>query len=122
VAGTNGIGTSGNPAAKGSGLNLFADPAQVFGSFRPILLSVDGRNGRDTLRGLSHWNLDVSVGKKTRVSEELAAVLTADFINVVNHVEFVDPVLSLQTLATFGVLTTQYGTPRAIQLSLRLEF
>jgi hypothetical protein len=122
VTGTNGVGTSGNPAVKGSGLNLFSDPAQVFASFRPILLSVDGRNGRDTLRGLSHWNFDLSMGKKTKFNEKLSAVFTTDIINIFNHVEFVDPVLSLQSPASFGVLTTQYGTPRAIQLSFRLEF
>jgi hypothetical protein len=122
IAGSGGVGASGNPAVKGSGLNLFSNPATVFNSFRPILLSVDGRQGRDTLRGLSHWNFDLSAGKKTRIKERVSAVFTADMINVVNHVEFVDPVLSLQTPATFGVLTTQYGTPRAVQLSLRLEF
>lgn len=122
VAGSGGIGTSGNPATGGSGLNLFADPAATFNSFRPILLSADGRSGRHTLRGLSHWNLDASLGKKTRINERVMAVLTGDFINVLNRVEFVDPVLSRQSPATFGVLTTQYGTPRAVQASLRLEF
>ncbi len=122
VTGSNGIGTAGNPTNGGAGLNLFADPAATFQSFRPIQLATDGRNGRDVLRGLARWNLDVSVGKKTQVSERLAAVLTADFINALNRVEFVDPSLSLQSPATFGVITTQYGTPRAIQLSLRLEF
>jgi hypothetical protein len=122
VAGSGGIGTAGNPAAGGSGLNLFADPAAVFRSFRPIQLSVDGRSGRNTLRGLNHWNLDASVGKKTRINEHITAVLTGDFINVLNRVEFVDPTLSLQSASSFGVLTTQYGTPRALQVSLRLEF
>src|SRR5262249_56992179 len=106
VTGTNGVGTSGNPAVKGSGLNMFADPAQVFASFRPVLLSLDGRNGRDTLRGLSHWNFDLSMGKKTKFNEKLSAVFTADMINIFNHVEFVDPALLLQTPASFGVLTT----------------
>ena len=122
VAGASGIGTAGNPAAGGSGLNLFADPAAVFRDFRPIQLSVDGRSGRNTLRGLNHWNLDTSVGKKTKINERVSAVLTADFINVLNRVEFVDPALSLQSASSFGVLTTQYGTPRALQVSLRLEF
>ena len=58
----------------------------------------------------------------TGANKKLSAVFTVDMINIFNHVEFVDPVLSLQTPASFGVLTTQYGTPRAIQLSLRLEF
>jgi hypothetical protein len=74
------------------------------------------------LRGLYHWNLDVSIGKKTRITEKVSAVLTADLINALNHVEFVDPALSLQTPSNFGVLTTQFGTPRAIQLGLRVEF
>src|SRR5260370_38502929 len=108
------MGPSGTPAARGSGLNMFSDPAAVFASFRPILLSVDGRNGRDTLRGLSHWNLDLSAGKKTRIGEKLSAVFTADLINVLNHVEFVDPTLSLQTPASFAVLPTHYATPTAL--------
>jgi len=64
----------------------------------------------------------VSFGKKTKIGERLTAVLTGDFINVLNRVEFVDPALSLQSAASFGVIAMQYGTPRAIQLSLRLEF
>jgi hypothetical protein len=122
VPGSGGIGTAGNPATGGSGLNLFGEPATTFRAFRPIQLSADGRNGRHTLRGLKRWNLDVSLGKKTRISERLSAVLTGDFINVLNRVEFVDPALSLQSGPAFGVITTQYGTPRAVQVSLRLEF
>lgn len=122
VAGSGGVGTTGNPATGGSGLNLFSNPAAVLSDFRPILLSVDGRNGLNTLRGLSHWNLDLSIGKKTRITERFSAVLTADLINALNRVEFVDPALSLQTPSNFGVLNTQFGTPRAIQLGLRVEF
>lgn len=122
VPGSRGIGTAGNPATGGSGLNLFSDPAAVFTDFRPILLSADGRSGRNTLRGLSHWNLDASLGKKIRINDRVSAVLTGDFINVLNHVEFVDPTLSLQSVTSFGVLTSQYGTPRAVQVSLRMEF
>ena len=54
--------------------------------------------------------------------EGALAVITFDMINALNHVEFVDPMLSLQSRASFGVINTQYGTPRAIQLGLRLEF
>jgi hypothetical protein len=122
VAGSSGIGTTGNPARGGSGLNLFGNPAAAFADFRPILLSVDGRNGLNTLRGLSHWNLDLSISKKTSVTERVSTVFTCDLVNALNHVEFVDPALSLQAPTNFGVITTQFGTPRAIQLGLRLEF
>jgi hypothetical protein len=122
VTGSGGVGTTGNPASGGSGLNLFSNPQAVLADFRPILLSEDTRNGLNTVRGLSHWTLDLSLGKKTPVTEKISAVFTADFINVLNHVEFVDPALSMQTPNNFGVLTTQFGTPRAIQLGLRIEF
>jgi hypothetical protein len=122
VAGASGIGTAGNPATGGSGLNMFADPVAAFRAFRPIQLSVDGRSGRNTLRGLNHWNMDASLGKKTRINERITTVVTGDFINVLNRVEFVDPALSLQSATNFGVITTQYGTPRAVQVSLRVEF
>jgi hypothetical protein len=122
VAGSSGVGTSGNPATRGSGLNLFSNPAATFQGFRPVQLSVDGRNGRHALRGLGRWNFDVSAGKKTKLTERVGLVFTADFINVTNRVEFVDPALNLQQAANFGVLTQQFATPRAVQLSLRLEF
>ena len=122
VAGSGGIGTAGSPAARGSGLNLFADPAATFRAFRPIQLSVDGRNGRNTIRGLARWNIDLSIGKKTRITERVSGVFTADFINATNRVELVDPALNLQQAANFGVLATQFATPRAVQLSLRIEF
>ncbi len=122
VRGTNGIGISSDPARSGSGLNLFANPESVFNSFRPLLVGSDGRNGRHRLRGLSRWNVDLSLGKKTRLTESLGAVFTADFINATNRAEFADPALNYQSRGTFGVLTTQYGTPRQIQLGLRLEF
>ena len=62
----------------------------------------------------------MSLGKRTRVSEKVAIVFTVDFINALNHMEFVYSSLSLQ--ARFGVLTTQFGTLWAIQLGLRVEF
>ncbi len=122
VAGSSGIGSTGNPASGGSGLNLFADPAGTFRGFRPVQLASDGRNGRHTLRGLARWNIDLSAGKKTRIGERFGLVFTADVINLTNRVEFVDPALNLQQAANFGVLTQQFATPRAVQLSLRLEF
>ena len=61
VTGSGGIGTNSNPAVRGSGLNLFANPEAVFNSFRPVLISQDGRTGRSNpLRGLQFWNLDFS--------------------------------------------------------------
>ena len=129
VTGSGGVGTNGNPAARGSGLNLFANPETAFKSFRPILIGQDGRDGRaNVLRGLPFWNLDASLGKQTRIHERVNVQFSAEFFNVFNKVNFLDPALSLTSPQSFGVITTQlvpinrsFGS-RAVQLGLRVEF
>ena len=146
VTGSNGIGTNSNsaPPTNGTGLNLFGDPASVFNSFRPVLLSSDGRSGRaNPLRGLGHWNLDTSIGKRTAINERLHVTFAADFFNVFNHVIYCDPGVTngnpdagtcggsltrASGQANFGVISTQFvpanrvNGARWIQLSLRVEF
>jgi hypothetical protein len=122
VAGSAGVGTDGNPATGGSGLNLFANPQAVLADFRPIQVSQDTRSARGVLRGLPYWNFDLSLAKNTRVTERVAFLFSADFLNAFNHVVFNDPTLNMQDPASFGVLSSQANNPRAIQLGLRLEF
>jgi hypothetical protein len=134
--GSGGIGVNASPTctpqpfcAGGSGTNLFEDPQAVFNSFRRVELSRDGRSGRaNPLRGMPRWNLDMSLGKRTTITERVGLVFAADFFNVTNSVVFANPGLSLTSQAAFGVITTQFipanrtvGS-RWIQLGLRVEF
>jgi len=121
VAGTGGIGTGGNPATRGSGLNLFADPQAVFNNFRPALISLDGRQGNGVLRGLSNWNLDLSIGKTTKIGERVKFGITLDFFNVFNRVNFNNPNLNTQDRTNFGVINGAFGS-RKIQIGGRFEF
>src|SRR5262249_7491778 len=103
IPGSKNIGGSGNPATGGWGLNLFKAPASVFSNFRRVNISTDGRAGiANPLRGLPRWNLDTSIGKKTSITEKVNVVFSADFFNVLNHVDFANPGLSLTAPATFG--------------------
>jgi len=144
VTGSNGVGTNSDPAKKGTGLNLFGDPFAVSNDFRPVLLASDGRSGRSNpFRGLGHWNLDTSFGKRTAITERTHLTFAADFFNIFNHVIYCDPwqtngnaaagtcggSLSLASgLQNFGVISTQFipanrtSGSRWIQLSLRFEF
>jgi len=122
VPGSGGVGIDGNPATGGSSLNIFADPQAVLADFRPIQVSKDGRSARGVLRGFPYWNFDLSLAKRTLVTERVAFLFSADFLNVFNHVVFNDPTLSVQDPASFGVISSQANNPRAIQFGLRLEF
>jgi hypothetical protein len=123
VAGSGGVGTAGNPATGGSGLNLFRDPQAAFASFRRIELSRDTRQGRaQAFRGPGFWNLDLRLGKETRITNRIRWELSADFFNVFNHVNLNDPSLSLGNPANFGVFTSQTGGARSIQIGSRISF
>jgi carboxypeptidase family protein len=119
----------------GSGLNLFSDPQKAIDSFRPALLSEDGRSGRGVLRGLSHWQIDLSLGKDTKITERVSFRLTFDFFNIFNHPNFLDPAPNLEDPTNFGSVTTQivpnpggfplaqtFYRPRAIQIGGRIQF
>jgi hypothetical protein len=122
VAGSGGVGTSGDPSAGGTGVNVFQNPEEVFRAFRHIRLSQDTRAGRGTLRGLARWNVDVSIGKKIDITRGTRGVFTAEILNLFNTVQFNNGSLNLTSPATFGVITSQGNTPRQVQLGLRLEF
>jgi hypothetical protein len=122
VAGSGGVGTSGDPALGGTGLNMFADPQAAYRAFRYIQLAQDDRAGRGTLRGLSRFNLDMSIGKKIEIAGNVRGVFTAEILNVFNTVQFNNGALNFATPATFGVITGQGNTPRQIQLGFRVEF
>jgi hypothetical protein len=122
VTGSNGIGTSGNPATGGSGVNMFEDPAAVYNDYRRVLISQDDRAGRATLRGLPRWNVDLAIGKRIRFGGSASATFTAEIVNLFNTLQYSNGNLNLTAPANFGVITTQANTPRQVQLGLRVEF
>ena len=129
-AGSAGNGPNCTSAGKGTGLNLFSDPAKVLSEFRNVQISNDGRTGRaNPVIGLGFWNLDMSLGKKTAITERVSMSFSADFFNIFNHPNFQDPTLNISSAASFGVIGTQLvptnrdtAGARWIQLGLRFEF
>lgn len=129
VAGSNGIGTNGDPATGGTGVNLFSNPAAAYNEFGPVILGINGRaNDLGPLYGQHRWNLDFTIAKNTRITERIGAQFYAQFLNALNHMQFDDPGqygsggLNLQNPAAFGVLSSQFGNSRQIELGLRVSF
>ncbi|PYT89934.1 MAG: hypothetical protein DMG36_21225 [Acidobacteria bacterium] len=129
VTGSNGVGTSSDAASGGSGINYFKDPSAALKEFRPILLSSDTTTGRSRpLRGFWFKNLDLRLGKVTKIRENLGIEYSFDFFNAFNHPTFLDPTLDTTNLPNFGVVNTQLipanrnTGSRWIQFGLRVEF
>ena len=70
----------------------------------------------------------MSLGKSTSLTERVKVDFSADFFNLFNHVNFLDPSFDTTNPASFGVINTQLVPAdriqgsRWIQLGLRFKF
>jgi hypothetical protein len=120
VKATGSVGTNNS-----SGVNMFTNPAAVFGEFRDCTLGIDQScGGYANLRGLSSWNLDASVVKDIGIWKEgrVGAQFSFLFTNVLNHVIMSNPSLDLGSPSTFGRITSQPNVPRNMEFGLRIHF
>jgi Carboxypeptidase regulatory-like domain/TonB-dependent Receptor Plug Domain len=104
---------------------VVADPA----------LATYGTLARNSLRGPSYVNFDLAFSKTTAITEKVKIEFRAEFFNLFNHANFLNPNVVNNgdgTLAagapgtninsgSFGLITGTYD-PRIIQLALRLSF
>jgi len=81
-----------------------------------------GNTGIGTERAPGFKNLDLSLGKQFVVKERRYFDFRADFFNIANHANFGPPGQSISSPASFGVVTTQIGLPRVIQMALKFYF
>jgi hypothetical protein len=67
------------------------------------------------------YNVDLSIFKRTRVTERIGTEFRAEFFNVFNNVVFDVPSQNINS-PTFGRFTTQFNAPRFIQFALKVTF
>src|SRR5579883_773082 len=105
-------------------LQMFSNPAAVYGEFRPCVLGFDTScSGYYNLRGLPTWNVDVNLIKDIGIHrEQTGATLYIAITNVLNHFQPGNPSLSLTSPTTFGEITTQANTPRNMEFGIRVHF
>jgi hypothetical protein len=75
---------------------------------------------RNYLRGPGVFNINLALSKTTPISDRLQVETRADFFNLLNHAEFLNPDTNINS-PTFGRILSTYD-PRIIQLSLRFTF
>jgi Carboxypeptidase regulatory-like domain len=123
VAGsTNSLGVAVGTTPKGN-VNFFTNPAAVFDTVRPLLLGLDSRSGgAGRISGLGYLNLDLSIKKKLVIYEKVNLEFSGVLNNAMNHLDFAQPSLSLQSSTNWGTTKTQGNSPRQIQMGIRASF
>jgi hypothetical protein len=117
------VGQSVHAGAPSAAVNMFSNPVSVYDSVRPLILGLDNRSGgAGRISGLPYLNVDFSIKKKLVVYKKYSLELTGVFQNVMNHLDFANPSLTLQTPASWGVTKTQGNSPRQIQMGIRAYF
>jgi hypothetical protein len=98
--------------------NLYWFNPKAFSAPLPLTF---GTSGRDLISAPGFWNWDISLFKDFKFSERARLQFRAEFFNALNHPEFSGPNLQA-TSSSFGKITSQANSPRAIQLALRLTW
>jgi len=89
-------------------------------AFRQNAVGTFGTGGRNQLRVPGMWDLDYSLFKSFAIKERLKLQYRSEFFNVFNHTNLGAPNSTVSS-ATFGRITSA-GTPRQLQMSLKLVF
>jgi hypothetical protein len=120
------LGVNVGTTPKGSGsaaVNVFTNPVAIFDTVRPPILGLDTRDGgAGPISGLGYLNVDLTVKKTVVVYEKYSLEFSGVFLNALNHLDFANPSLSLQSTANWGTTKTQGNTPRQILMGLRANF
>jgi hypothetical protein len=123
-----------------SGCNGYSVPNCQFNpaAFSVPPAGVFGNAGRNLLRGPNFAQLDLSIGKLTKLSERTSLQLRMDIFNLLDRTNFADPAGGLTCSGAVGVCSRfgqsfatvgnqlggllGFGGPRQIQLSARFNF
>lgn len=81
-----------------------------------------GNVGRNTLRGPAQFNVDLSVGKKIRIDDARKFELRVEAFNLLNNVNFANPISSINAGAEFGKIISTSSNQRILQLAVKFNF
>ena len=104
-----------NPYAANKGVQ-WLNPA----AFAQPAIGTYGNMGPGTLEGPGFFGINVNLTRVIRIRERYALEFRAEAFNVLNRVNFLDPVATL-TSSAFGQIQTA-NDPRILQLALKFVF
>jgi hypothetical protein len=112
-----------NPAAYTS------DPTAPVGTPGTTEATIYGNTPRNCIIGPHQRDMDLTIGKSFKLTEQQTLHFRADFFNLFNHPSFANPAAAVVAVPPGGTtavgsaaITSVVGTPRLIQFSLKYSF
>jgi hypothetical protein len=117
-----------------AGQPLYPGTQTVDGWLNPAAYSVPARGtwgnlGRNAVRAPGMWQVDMALGKQTRITERFNIEFRGEVYNLFNRAQYGLPLTNISQAAQFGRIVsvinpapTGLGGPRQIQLMLRLNY
>ncbi|MGA8109118.1 MAG: hypothetical protein WB974_06765, partial [Acidobacteriaceae bacterium] len=101
----------------------FTNPVSIWNQVRAPILGIDTKDsGEGAFLGMPYWNLDGEIKKSVRIAESATFEFSFIATNMLNHRQFRDASMSLNSASTWGVLTTQANSPRQMEFGGRIDF
>jgi hypothetical protein len=125
--------TATSAASSAAAMGVFFTPGEISRFSFPAAGEI-GTAGRNTFRGPRLFSIDLSLGKRFRLTERQALSFRSEAYNLLNNPNFGNPGASLATPLTLGKITSglsglsgapigeTFGGPRVVQLALRWDF
>ena len=88
--------------------------------FVPNAIGTFGNSGKNNLRGPGFFDMDFGLLKDTKITEHTTLQFRAEFFNLFNNVNFMQPDGNLAS-SSFGQITSA-GDPRILQFALKVLF
>ncbi len=107
-----------NPGQQNAPANLYFDQSAFSNPSNHTL--GNGRRRYNDLRGFGWSSEDIGVLKYWHMKERVNLQFRAELLNVFNRHHYADPATGLSNQTTFGYVSAMTGTPRNVQVGLRL--
>jgi hypothetical protein len=110
--------TTNHSAYVTGGSGYFINPT----AFGPAVIGTFGTSAPRAYHGPGYKNVDLSLFKSYRLTEDRRIEFRAEFFNAFNHPNFAVPSASLSSIGSFGKISSTIGDPRDVQFALKLYF
>ena len=87
-----------------------------------IPVNAFGNAGRNILRAPGFWNVDLGLQRNVPIGDNRSVQIRIEAFNVFNNINLGNPAVAIDTASTVARITSMNGTPRQVQIGVRVAY